>query len=151
MRRGDGQPGPEGPQPAAVHPAGAEGRPPREERAQGQSVHAAGGAGLLQKVFTGTFISICAGVFLIMAKLLIFMMVCFSATRQKMKQLLPVRLPHRNRGLALDLQCSQSQESNACTLSPHIHPFSHTMTPWRHMLSYFFFEPVHDGINIHSG
>lgn len=51
VRRGDGgRPGPEGPQPAPLHPAGAEGRPPREERAQGQSLHAAGGAGLLQKV-----------------------------------------------------------------------------------------------------
>lgn len=52
MRGGDWSPGPKGPQPASVHPAGAEGRPPREERAQGQSVPAAGGAGLLQKVLT---------------------------------------------------------------------------------------------------
>ena len=118
MRRGDGRPGPEGPQPAAVHPAGAEGRPPREERAQGQSVHAAGGAGLLQKVLTGTFISICAGVLLTVAKPLMFTMVCFSVTRRKMRRSLPVRLPHRNRGLALDLRCSQSRESNACKLSP---------------------------------
>lgn len=51
MRRGDGRrPGPQGPQPTPLHPAGAEGRPPRAERAQGQSLHAAGGAGLLQKV-----------------------------------------------------------------------------------------------------
>lgn len=51
MRRGDGgRPGPQGPQPTPLHPAGAAGRPPREERAQGQSLHAAGGAGLLQKV-----------------------------------------------------------------------------------------------------
>lgn len=51
VRRGDsGRPGPEGPQPAPLHPAGAEGRPPREERAEGPSLHAAGGAVLLQKV-----------------------------------------------------------------------------------------------------
>lgn len=53
MRGRDWSPGPKGPQPASVHPAGAEGRPPREERAQGQSVYAAGGAGLLQKVLAG--------------------------------------------------------------------------------------------------
>ena len=47
---GGGGPGPEGPQPAALHPAGAPGRPPREERAQGQGVPAAGGARLLQEV-----------------------------------------------------------------------------------------------------
>lgn len=52
MRGGDGRPGSKGPQQASVHPAGAEGRPPREERAQGQSVPAAGGAGLLQKVLS---------------------------------------------------------------------------------------------------
>ena len=49
-RGGGGGPGPEGPQPAALHPAGAPGRPPREERAQGQGVPAAGGARLLQEV-----------------------------------------------------------------------------------------------------
>ena len=47
---GGSRPGPEGPQPAALHPAGAEGRPPREERAQGQGLPAAGGARLLQEV-----------------------------------------------------------------------------------------------------
>lgn len=51
--RGVGRPGPKGPQPAPVHPAGAEGRPPREEWAQGQSLPAAGGTGLLQKVLAG--------------------------------------------------------------------------------------------------
>ena len=58
VRGGDRRPGPKGPQPAPLHPAGAEGRPPREERAQGQSVHAAGGAGLLQKVLKDTHLSI---------------------------------------------------------------------------------------------
>lgn len=44
------RPGPEGPQQTPLHPAGAEGRPAREERAQGQSLPAAGGADLLQEV-----------------------------------------------------------------------------------------------------
>lgn len=53
VRRGVGGSRPQGPQPAPVHPAGAEGRAPWEERAQGQSLPAAGGAGLLQKVPNG--------------------------------------------------------------------------------------------------
>ena len=67
----DGGFGPKGPQPAPVHPAGAEGRPPREERAQGQSVPAAGGAGLLQEVFTCTNMSIWGDDHMITALILI--------------------------------------------------------------------------------
>lgn len=50
MRGGDGGAGPTGPQPAPVYATGTEGRPPREERAKIQSLPAAGGADLLQKV-----------------------------------------------------------------------------------------------------
>lgn len=53
VRGGLWRPGPEGPQQTPLHPAGAEGRPPREERAEGQSFPAAGGADVLQKVKIG--------------------------------------------------------------------------------------------------
>lgn len=97
MRGGDGRPGPQGPQQAPVHPAGAEGRPPREERAQGQSLPAAGGAGLLQKVLTGTRFTR-GDTF--SAKLLIIVDnydgLFFAVMRQKMRLLLPLLLPHLN-------------------------------------------------------
>lgn len=48
--RNHGAPGLQGPQPGPVHPAGVAGRPARAQRAESQSLLAAGGAGLLQKV-----------------------------------------------------------------------------------------------------